>query len=530
MKNNLKKLRLLCVGVIVAGITFLTGCSKSEIVKPTSVAATSNNELKAGPVNPIANANAAYNGWLNAFLIRSGSQTYFCNSTTDRSRAFFWGQAYMITTVEDACDRNPTAERRQLVTDLLNTLLINETTDWTWDTWNDDVEWAVIACIRGYRITGNTAYLNAAANNWNMVYHRGWDSTFGGGIWELMDDKNSGGGKGGLSNWPFIIAGCMLYEATNDGWYRDRCVDDYNWARVNCFDPNSGRVYEGTGPNGMNGDDNSYNSGLLVNACASLYKITGNSQCYNDAVKAADHYIGRIGGLGTGIMSEDHPANGDFGSDQVSRGLAKLASQNNLWSKYGPFLANNCVASWNHRRTDYNITWNNFSSNTTTGLLRAMEAQSSVTVQMVTPEGGQPVSFGNGTYKLINRQTGKALDVVGASTANNTAIDVWPYSGANNQRWTLTSIGSGLFKLIGVGSGKSINIGSSSLDNNAPVILYDYQNTANENIYLTSPESGYYIIHFSHSGKVLDVNTSNNSVIQWDENGGQNQQWQIQTP
>lgn len=337
-------------------------------------------------------ADSVYDGWIRAYLVKSGTQTYFTDGLFKRTRAFFWGQAYLITTAEDAYEAHPTAARKQQITDLLNTLLANESSDWKWDSWNDDVEWAIIACIRGYRITGNTAYLNAAANNWKMVWNRGWDTRFDGGIWELMDDINTGGGKGGLSNWPFIISGCMLYETTKDIDYLNKCKQDYAWARTRCYDPISGRVYEGIGPTGIGGDDNSYNSGLLVNAASSLYKITKDPLYYNDAMTAADHYIGRIGGLATGIMTEDHPANGSFGSDQFARGLAKFATENNLWTKYWQFMMNNSNAAWNHRRVDYNFTWNNFLTNTTTvpstttaTELYAMEVQSSVTVAMVTP-------------------------------------------------------------------------------------------------------------------------------------------------
>jgi len=110
-----------------------------------------------------ANADTVYNGWLNAYLIRSGGQTYFCNSLTDRSRAFMWGQAYMITGVEDAYEKNHAADRKQLVSDLLNTFIANEITpdpnkNLAWDSWDDDLAWAVIALIRGYQITGNTAF------------------------------------------------------------------------------------------------------------------------------------------------------------------------------------------------------------------------------------------------------------------------------------------------------------------------------------------------------------------------------------
>lgn len=509
----------------VAFVLLFTACSKQPLTDTPSNAKTS--EARAvTSTNPIAHADAAYEGFINAYLITSGAGApYFCQSLTNRDRAFFWQQCYLITTVEDAYDRNPTTARKQLISDLLTKMLAQDLTNWSWDSWNDDAEWGIIACIRGYQITGNTAFRDAAKNNFDMVYNRGWDATFGGGIWE---DQNQvpNGGKCGLSNWPQIIGGCMIYQATGDAGYLDKCKTIYTWARTHCFDAGSGRVYEGWYPSGIGGDDNSYNTGLLVNAAASLYKITNDITYYNDAIKAADHYIGRIGGLSTGIMSEDHPANGYFGSDQVARGLAKLSKENNLWSKYGPFLANNSVAAWNHRRTDYNFTWNNFSANTTTGDVYAMEVQSSVTVQMVTPEQG--LSIPDGTYRLVNRQNGNVLDAKANGTANGTVLDTWAYNGGNNQRWTLTSVGNGLYKLIGVGSGRSINVAGASNDNGAQVFLWDFQNTANELFYLSSPEAGYYTLVFLNSNRALDLNTATNTLGQWEMNGGYNQQWQFQ--
>jgi hypothetical protein len=44
---------------------------------------------------------------------------------------------------------------------------------------------------------------------------------------------------------------------------------------------------------------------------------------------------------------------------------------------------------------------------------------------------------GNGTYKLLNVNSGKAVDVSGGSTADGAAIIQWPYSGATNQQWLL---------------------------------------------------------------------------------------------
>jgi hypothetical protein len=330
--------------------------------------------------NPIADS--VFNGFTKAYLIRNGSQTYFCNSLTDRNRAYFWEHAYLITAAEDIYDASPTDAHRQIIKDLVGSFLDKEKGDWKWDPWDDDIEWVVNIFIRGFRITGDSSYLAPALANWKMVWNRGWTRTYGGGIWERMDDT-IGDGKGGLSNWPFIFEGVDLYLATGDTAILNKCIQDYAWTRTHAYDPKSGRVYENTGVRGMGGDDNSYNSGLLVNAAASLFEATGDSLYYKDAVTAATHYIGRVGA--SGIMTEDHPANGYFGCEQFARGLSKFARQNHLWNKYWTFLANNSAAAWTHRRTDYNLTWNNFSQTTSMANLRALEAQGSVVIQASTP-------------------------------------------------------------------------------------------------------------------------------------------------
>lgn len=202
-KNDWKQPKAVsCLLQFFIAIAFLfTGCKKQKVVendpinirdKTTSVIVNGivNNTVT---VNPVSNADAAYDGFLNAFLVRSGGRTYFTDGLIKRDRAFMWQQAYMITMVCDAYDRTPSTARKQLITDLLNTFLYYETTDLSWDSWNDDVQWAIIALIRGYQITGNTAFRDAAKSNFDMVWARGWDNTYGGGIWEDQGQVPSGG-------------------------------------------------------------------------------------------------------------------------------------------------------------------------------------------------------------------------------------------------------------------------------------------------------------------------------------------------
>ncbi|MCW3060567.1 MAG: glycoside hydrolase family 76, partial [Capsulimonas sp.] len=137
-------------------------------------------------------ADISYNAYNSAFLVQNGSSAFYANSITDRTRAYMWGQASDIFVAEDYFARTHDPATQALITKLLNTFMAdNNGADWSWDSWNDDIAWAVIAFVRGYQITGNTAFLNAARNNWNVAYNRGWDSTFGGGVWEEMSLKDA---------------------------------------------------------------------------------------------------------------------------------------------------------------------------------------------------------------------------------------------------------------------------------------------------------------------------------------------------
>jgi hypothetical protein len=45
-------------------------------------------------------------------------------------------------------------------------------------------------------------------------------------------------------------------------------------------------------------------------------------------------------------------------------------------------------------------------------------------------------------YEIVNRQTGRALDVTGSSTANGTLIQQYDYLGFPNQQWQLIPVGA----------------------------------------------------------------------------------------
>ncbi|MBO1331415.1 non-reducing end alpha-L-arabinofuranosidase family hydrolase [Streptomyces sp. VRA16 Mangrove soil] len=91
------------------------------------------------------------------------------------------------------------------------------------------------------------------------------------------------------------------------------------------------------------------------------------------------------------------------------------------------------------------------------------------------------VDTGNGTYEVRSRFTGKVLDVAGASTADGARIQQWDDAGGTNQRFTLADSTDGYVRLIGRGSGKAVGVsGSSTADGAAVVQATDTQAAAQQ--------------------------------------------------
>ena len=149
----------------------------------------------------------------------------------------------------------------------------------------------------------------------------------------------------------------------------------------------------------------------------------------------------------------------------------------------------------------------------------------------ITPGSGGVLS--GGTYKLINRNSGKALDVKESSTANGADVIQWSAGSGNNQKWVITNMGNG-YKLINVNSQKALDVYNSSTAEGADVIQWTDNGQNNQRWNLIDLGNGYYNVVNVNSGKLLDVDRGSladgGNVLQWSNNGGYNQQWQLVAP
>jgi alpha-L-fucosidase len=151
-------------------------------------------------------------------------------------------------------------------------------------------------------------------------------------------------------------------------------------------------------------------------------------------------------------------------------------------------------------------------------------------VPTITPTpGGFPVA---GTYyRIINRNSGKCLDVYGNGTGDGVNVDQWTSNGGQNQQWSFVSQGSGYYEIIARNSGKALEVGGNSTADGGNVQQWTWAGTNSQQWSLVNLGTGYYELVNRNSGKALDVVGSGTAdgvnVDQWTWNSGNNQQWQI---
>ncbi|WP_026924219.1 lectin [Glycomyces arizonensis] len=124
------------------------------------------------------------------------------------------------------------------------------------------------------------------------------------------------------------------------------------------------------------------------------------------------------------------------------------------------------------------------------------------------------------TFALRGEESGRCLDVSGASQTNGTEVIIWDCNGQANQAWTATITGE-----LRVFGGKCLDVSGGDTANGTPVIIWDCNGQPNQQWRFNDDGT----ITSVSAGKCLDVfgrGTANETaVIIWDCNGQPNQQW-----
>lgn len=142
------------------------------------------------------------------------------------------------------------------------------------------------------------------------------------------------------------------------------------------------------------------------------------------------------------------------------------------------------------------------------------------------------VGLFTGAFKVVNRNSGKVLDVSSSSTANGGAVIQYTWSGSANQRWKLLPDFDGSFRLANVNSGKVLDNPAASTTAGTALDQWTDTNSPNQWWRLVPASAGgYYRLVNVSSGQCADVQSASTAngaaVIQWPVGSGANQEWQL---
>jgi Glycosyl hydrolase family 62/Ricin-type beta-trefoil lectin domain-like len=134
-------------------------------------------------------------------------------------------------------------------------------------------------------------------------------------------------------------------------------------------------------------------------------------------------------------------------------------------------------------------------------------------------------------YELVNRNSGKALDVCGVSTADGACVQQYTRSGGQNQQWQFVDSGGGFYRVRARHSGKMLDVFNWSTADNAAIVQWPDHNGNNQQFRLADSPDGYVRLISRHSNKALQVQNSSTAdgarVVQFTDNGANSQQWQF---
>ncbi|MFL6126997.1 non-reducing end alpha-L-arabinofuranosidase family hydrolase [Actinophytocola sp.] len=134
-------------------------------------------------------------------------------------------------------------------------------------------------------------------------------------------------------------------------------------------------------------------------------------------------------------------------------------------------------------------------------------------------------------YVLVNRNSGKAMDVSGTSTADGAVVQQWSRHDGANQQWQFVDSGDGYYRLKSKNSGKILDVDSRSTADGAKVQQWTDLNGTNQQFRLADSDGGYVRLINRNSGKAVEVTGASTAdgaaVVQYADSNGANQQWQL---
>ena len=133
-------------------------------------------------------------------------------------------------------------------------------------------------------------------------------------------------------------------------------------------------------------------------------------------------------------------------------------------------------------------------------------------------------------YVLVNRNSGKALDVYNLATNDGARITQWARNDQNQQQWQFVDSGGGYYRLKSRLSGKVLDVYNKSTADGGAIVQWTDNNGTNQQFSIQDID-GYIQLINRNSGKVVEVQGASTAdggnIVQYADWNGANQQWQL---
>jgi len=168
-------------------------------------------------------------------------------------------------------------------------------------------------------------------------------------------------------------------------------------------------------------------------------------------------------------------------------------------------------------------------------LIGATAAIAALLGGLVTAFNAAPVSAAtvdtNAWYVLVNRNSGKALDVYNLSMNDGARITQWARNDGNQQQWQFVDSGGGYYRVKSRLSSKVLDVYNRSTADGAAIVQWADGNGTNQQFRLADSDGGHVRLIGRNSNKAVEVQGSSTAdggnVVQYSDHGGTNQQWQL---
>ena len=134
-------------------------------------------------------------------------------------------------------------------------------------------------------------------------------------------------------------------------------------------------------------------------------------------------------------------------------------------------------------------------------------------------------------YLLVNRHSGKAIDVLDLATHDGAPLAQWSRNDGAWQQWQFVDSGGGYYRLRSRHSGKVIDISSRSTADGANVVQWSDNNGTNQQFRVVDSDANHIRLINRNSGKALEAwewsTADGGRISQYTDLNGANQQWQL---